>query len=82
MLVIFYVSLSTIFKDKSTPEEYAEKFAAYLIKEGEDITYSERSEGFRIDINFKELPKEIADAGKKCCRPMSTTLGNGLIKIA
>ena len=63
-------------QDEITVEDSAKTLVDYLLENDlmDQVTFSERAEGFRLKLEFADLPEDIVAAGKRCCREMSTTV--------
>ena len=63
-------------QDEIAVEDSAKTLVDYLLENDlmDQVTFSERAEGFRLKLEFADLPEDIVAAGKRCCREMSTTV--------
>ena len=63
-------------QDEITVEDSAKTLVDYLLENDlmDQVTFSEHAEGFRLKLEFADLPEDIVAAGKRCCREMSTTV--------
>ena len=64
-------------------EDCAETVAKYLMEEEkiENVEFSEKSGGFKIHIEMKKTPEDVAKALRKCSREMVTTFGKAKLRI-
>ena len=65
-------------------EESARVVAEFLLDNDlmeENVTFSERKNGFRINLDLSTIPKETATACKSCCTDMSTTVNKSKLRV-
>jgi hypothetical protein len=70
-------------EDELTVEDCAETVANYLMDEEkiDNVEYSEKSGGFKIHLEIKKYPEEVAKALRRCSREMVTTFGRAKLRV-
>ena len=64
-------------------EDCADMVAAFLMENNlmDNVEFSQRSEGFKIKLEIKKFPKDIAKSVRKSTRDMNTTFGGVKMRV-
>ena len=64
-------------------EDCAELVANYLIDNDlmDQVEFAKQSDGFKIKLDVKKFPEDIASALRKCSRDMVTTFGGTKLRV-
>jgi hypothetical protein len=70
-------------EDELTVEDCAETVANYLMDEEkiDNVEYSETSGGFKIHLEIKKYPEDVAKVLRRCSREMVTTFGRAKSRV-